>query len=334
MATPQVGVDQPAQRRWPGPGTGINTVIRKAESQTARRRHRRQHRHHSARSPGFGSIIVNGLELEFNRNTTVASDGKPASLEELRVGQVVQGVAKPRDGKLQLDSLDIQHAVTGPIGAIDQAAQTMTVLGQHVRLNLGGDKTAMDAFKTLQKGDVVSVSGLAMADGTIMATRVDQQRDDDRIIAARRRCAVTANRRTRRRSQHSDCRRQRHRDARGAVGRWPRVRIGPHDQWSVRTRRDCRPARAALRTQSVTDASSIETYAPLKARVRHQRRRHVRRRREACPPALVERPRRRHRPWAKAPDHVTAAAIAKVRTVVTILQARGTAAARGHCAPT
>src|SRR5947207_877487 len=36
---------------------------------------------------GFGSIIVNGRELEFNTSTAVASDGRPASLQELRVGQ-------------------------------------------------------------------------------------------------------------------------------------------------------------------------------------------------------------------------------------------------------
>src|SRR5690242_7593094 len=34
---------------------------------------------------GFGSIIVNGLELEFSRNTNVANDGAPASLEELKI---------------------------------------------------------------------------------------------------------------------------------------------------------------------------------------------------------------------------------------------------------
>ncbi|MSO72949.1 MAG: hypothetical protein EXQ84_04995 [Rhodospirillaceae bacterium] len=131
---------------------------------------------------GFGSIIVNGLELEFSHTTLVEDDGKPASLEHLRVGQVVEGVAHPRDGKLYLDTLEIQHAVSGPISAIDYAGGTLTVLGQKVRLNLGGDKAGTESFKTLQKDDVVSVSGLRLADGTIMATRVDQRRDDGRTI--------------------------------------------------------------------------------------------------------------------------------------------------------
>src|SRR2546421_488413 len=83
------------------------------------------------------------------------------------------GDGRERGGKLTLDTLDIQHAVTGPITSIDQASQTLVVLGQKIRLNLAGDKPAVDAFKTLQAGDVVSVSGLRLADGTVVATRVD-----------------------------------------------------------------------------------------------------------------------------------------------------------------
>ena len=141
---------------------------------------------------GFGSILVNGLELQFNHKTTVASDGKPTSLEALRVGQIIQAVAHSKDGKYDLSALEIQHAVTGPVTAIDAATETLTVLGQNVRLNLAGDKTAIAAFKTLQAGDIVSVSGLRQADGTIIATRVDQTANDDRILLRGTATAVTA----------------------------------------------------------------------------------------------------------------------------------------------
>lgn len=131
---------------------------------------------------GFGSILVNGLKLEFDHTTTVEIDGKPASLEALKIGQIVQGVARTKDGKLNLATVEIQHAVTGPISAIDHAHETLTVLGQNVRLNLAGDKAAINAFKTLKAGDMVNVSGLRQADGTIVATRVDQKSDEDRIL--------------------------------------------------------------------------------------------------------------------------------------------------------
>jgi hypothetical protein len=131
---------------------------------------------------GFGSILVNGLKLEFDHTTTVEIDGKPSTLEALKIGQIVQGVAHTKDGKLSLATVEIQHAVTGPITAVDPAGETLTVLGQKVRLNLGGDKAAVTAFKTLKAGDMVNVSGLRQADGTIIATRVDQKSDEDRFL--------------------------------------------------------------------------------------------------------------------------------------------------------
>ena len=131
---------------------------------------------------GFGSIIVNGMELEYDRGTAVEVDGRPASLEDLKVGQVILGTARMRNGELFLDSIEMLHAVTGPIEAIDHDAQTMTILGQRIRLNLAGDAAAIESFKTLTKSDQVSVSGLRMADGVIVATRVDQRPDDGRLI--------------------------------------------------------------------------------------------------------------------------------------------------------
>ncbi len=141
---------------------------------------------------GFGSILVNGLKLEFDHTTTVEVDGKPTTLEALRVGQIVQGFARTKDGKLNLARVEIQHAVAGPIGAIDYTAETLTVMGQKIRLNLAGDKAAVAAFKTLQAGDIVSVSGLRQSDGTIVATRVDQQSGDDRIMLRGLATSVTA----------------------------------------------------------------------------------------------------------------------------------------------
>lgn len=132
---------------------------------------------------GFGSIIVNGAAWDFDRRTAVASDGKPSSLAALKVGQVVAGVARPQGGRYVLDTLEIQHAAIGPIDAVDHDAETMTLLGQRVRLNLAGDKTAADAFRTLRPGDVVSVSGLRLDDGTVVASRIDEQpKDDGRIL--------------------------------------------------------------------------------------------------------------------------------------------------------
>ncbi len=270
---------------------------------------------------GFGSIIVNGLELEFNTSTAVVSDGRPASLQDLRIGQVVQGVARTQGGKLTLDTLDIQHAVTGPISAIDQSTQTMTVLGQRVRLNLGGDKAAADAFKTLQAGDVVSVSGQRLADGTIIATRVDQKHDDGRVIVRGDVSGLTATS-----VRIGDLTVALSPDttvsapkAGGRVvvsGRMINGQFAP----DVVNGGDLLPFGA-----NVADVS-LEAYAPANAGSAGPLNIHgVTVTGAALPPGTVTNDRIIVTGKIDGPDKVAAAAIAKVRTLVTVLQAQGSA---------
>ncbi len=132
---------------------------------------------------GFGSIIVNGLKLEYNTNTAVESDGRPAALTDLKVGQVIEGVARrDQSGGLRLERLEVRHAVTGPISSIDHDKERLVVLGQTVRVNLAGDANQKAAFAALEIGDVVRVSGLRLEDGMIIASRLDQTDEDGRML--------------------------------------------------------------------------------------------------------------------------------------------------------
>lgn len=132
---------------------------------------------------GFGSIIVNGLKLEYDAKTTVESDGRPAALTDLKVGQVIEGVAwRDARGDLRLERLEIRHTVTGPISSIDYDTERLVVLGQTVRVNLTGDGGQKSAFSSLKVGDMVRVSGLRMESGIIVASRLDQTDDDGRVL--------------------------------------------------------------------------------------------------------------------------------------------------------
>jgi len=131
---------------------------------------------------GFGSIIVNSREIDFDNDTVVENDGRPSQLSSLRVGQVIQGIARAKNGRLLLQNLEIQHVVSGPISAINHDRSTLVVLGQMIRVNFSGDTLARDAFKTLVVGDFVSVSGIRTNDETIVASRVDQRRKNSRIL--------------------------------------------------------------------------------------------------------------------------------------------------------
>ena len=143
---------------------------------------------------GFGSIIVNGLKLEYNNKTAVESDGRPATLSDLKIGQVIEGVAwRDARGDLRLEQLEIRHAVTGPISSIDHDKEHLVVLGQTVRVNLAGDNNQKTAFAALKVGDLVRVSGLRMEDGVIIASRLDQTDDDGRVLVRGPVTATTGN---------------------------------------------------------------------------------------------------------------------------------------------
>lgn len=132
---------------------------------------------------GFGSIVVNGLKLQYNIGTAVESDGRPAALTDLRVGQVIEAVAERHSrGGLQLERLEIRHAVTGPISEIDHNGERLVVLGQTVQVNLAGDRKQNAAFAGLKIGDVVRVSGLRLEDGVIIASRLDQSNEDTPML--------------------------------------------------------------------------------------------------------------------------------------------------------
>lgn len=132
---------------------------------------------------GFGSIIVNGLKLEYDAKTKVESDGRPAALTDLKIGQVIEGVAtRDSRGDLRLERLEIRHTVTGPISSIDYDNERLVILGQTVRVNLAGDGGQKSAFSSLKVGDMVRVSGLRMESGVIVASRLDQTDDDGRVL--------------------------------------------------------------------------------------------------------------------------------------------------------
>jgi hypothetical protein len=128
---------------------------------------------------GFASICINGLEVHYAANTTVSANGLPASIADLAVGQVVT-ISAAGDGSLPDElsgaNVSILNAVTGPIDTINTATHSLVVLGQTVRVTaqtLIADTTGIKTFDFLQSGALVRVSGLRLANGDIVASRVE-----------------------------------------------------------------------------------------------------------------------------------------------------------------
>lgn len=116
----------------------------------------------------FGSVIVNGLHVDYVADTPIFQDGEVVAAEALELGQVVAIDAFGDQASLSAQSIDIRREVLGPISDIDPAADSITVLDQRVVLakDVEGDAD-------MSPGQMVAVSGLRLPDGRIFATRID-----------------------------------------------------------------------------------------------------------------------------------------------------------------
>jgi len=135
---------------------------------------------------GFGSVCVNGLEVEYDDSTAIDSNGVAASSADLAVGQLLVVEAVGRGDRLRAERIAVRDAAVGPASEIDPVRGELVVLGQTVRV--GPDAPLADrasrqplALGDIAIGDFLAVSGLRRADGIVVATRVDRVAPSDRV---------------------------------------------------------------------------------------------------------------------------------------------------------
>ena len=124
------------------------------------------------RVTGFGSICVNGMEIEYTAKTPVETNGRKASIQALRIGQVVAVRAYQKNGEFRARKITVDKAVSGRIGSINAKRGEMVVAQQKVI----ADGKGRDVMKLLRAGDYVSVSGMKRADGVIIAGLIERMK--------------------------------------------------------------------------------------------------------------------------------------------------------------
>ena len=128
---------------------------------------------------GFGSVFVNGLEFD-TTGAAITVDGATATQAELRAGDfvTVHGHHDSGSGKDVAEQIDFRGDVQGPVSAIDVTAMTLTVLGQTVGVSADtsfDDDISPASLAGIAVADMVEVSGMRAADGTIHATRIEKK---------------------------------------------------------------------------------------------------------------------------------------------------------------
>ncbi len=123
----------------------------------------------------FGSVWVNGVRIAYADDVPVTLNGAPARSADLAIGQVVWIEAGGGAGSLAADSIAIVSAVVGPVTELDREDRSLVVAGQVVEIPVGA--VLLGGFgrvASFEVGDVLEVSGLRRADGSVVASRIDR----------------------------------------------------------------------------------------------------------------------------------------------------------------
>lgn len=116
---------------------------------------------------GFASICVNGVEVQYESNTTVSNNGNVGSTSQLAVGQVVIINSTGRDEQTKANSIAVIYALVGPVSKVDAATGLLEVMGQKVMALEPSDLVRLHA------GEWVHVSGHRLSNGDVAASLIE-----------------------------------------------------------------------------------------------------------------------------------------------------------------
>ena len=114
---------------------------------------------------GFGSVFVNGIEIEYDNETTFTIDGKTAKLQQLEIGDVVEVLTTDDNNVTQAKIINLRHEVIGRVESVEPQTFSFTVQGQSV-------VQAIDKVVLPKVGTTVAVSGFRIDEQTILSTRI------------------------------------------------------------------------------------------------------------------------------------------------------------------
>ena len=136
---------------------------------------------------GFGSVIVNAVRFDDSRASIVDDDGAALPRSALALGMTAEidaGAITPgaNGATATASRIRIASEIVGPVEAVDAAAQTVTVLGQRVRVDAATvfDASLAGGLGALAVGSTVEVYALAEAtSGRYLATRIEPRASAD-----------------------------------------------------------------------------------------------------------------------------------------------------------
>lgn len=124
---------------------------------------------------GFGSIFVNGIEIEYDDETVFTVDGEAAELQSLVIGDVVEVLTTDDKTYTQAKMINLRHEVIGRVESVEPQMYSFTVNGQSI-------VQPVNTVALPEPGTTVAVSGFRIDEQTILATRVSPAAEKQHLL--------------------------------------------------------------------------------------------------------------------------------------------------------
>jgi len=126
---------------------------------------------------GFGSIFVNGIEVEDDASTIISVNGSKVPNHEFEIGEVVEILTRDEREVTGAALVNVRHEVIGPVAEIDRSRNRFTILNQTV---LGEHLPA-----NIKAGDFLAVAGFRDGKGQVHATHVEAVQAGNVLVRGR-----------------------------------------------------------------------------------------------------------------------------------------------------
>ena len=124
---------------------------------------------------GFGSIFVNGIEVEYNNKTPFSINGNEATYQQLKIGDVVEVLTTNSSNHTRAQKINLRHEVIGRVESVNAETFSYIVQGQTII-----QKQNTRALPEV--GTTVAVSGMRINEQTIMSTRTAVTNTEQRLL--------------------------------------------------------------------------------------------------------------------------------------------------------
>lgn len=127
------------------------------------------------RITGFGSIFVNGIEVEYDNNTVMTIDGESSASHQLEIGDFVEILTADGNKHTRALAINVRHEIIGEVDTVNVDDYSFNIHGQTII-------HAINTGEMPDPGETVAVAGFRVDEKTILSTRITPVENGGKLL--------------------------------------------------------------------------------------------------------------------------------------------------------